>query len=125
MQELSAKNNEKDSLIGDLQSHINDLKSLIIKEGSGGSITSAAFLKKNAPNRFRSNSTISYYIPDNSGHAQIRITDAAGRIIKTFNAAKGGGTITIRSGELAAGYYNYTLYINNNMVDTKKMVLIK
>jgi len=30
----------------------------------------------------------------------------------------------IRSDELAAGYYHYTLYVNNNMVDTKKMALI-
>jgi len=126
VQELSAKNDEKDSLISDLQSQINDLKLLITKTGNGGSIISATgYLKQNAPNPFNANTVINYYITDNAGHAQIRITDAAGRTIKTFNAAKGEGKINIRSGVLAAGNYSYTLYVNNKMIDTKQMVLVK
>ena len=126
VQELSAKNDEKDSLISDLQSQINDLKLLITKTGNGGSIISATgYLKQNAPNPFNANTVINYYITDNAGHAQIRITDAAGRTIKTFNAAKGEGKINIRSGVLAAGNYSYTLYVNNKMIDTKQIMLVK
>ncbi len=133
MQELSAQNNKKDSVISDLQSQIgglqdqiNDLKLLITKGGNGLPNTfSTGFLKQNAPNPFNSNTVISYYVPDDAGHAQIAITDVSGRVIKTFNAPKGDGIINIRSGELSAGNYNYTLIVDSKRVDTKKMVLLK
>jgi trimeric autotransporter adhesin len=126
VQELSKKNDEKDSLISDLQNQIIDLKTLITKGGNGGSIiSSAGYLKQNAPNPFNSNTVIRYYVPDDAGYAQIAITDVSGRVIKTFNATKGEGKINIRSGELSAGNYNYTLYVNNKTVDTKQMVLLK
>jgi hypothetical protein len=119
MQELSAKNEA-------LKSELNELKSLVIKNGNGApNLSSTAFLKQNTPNPFNNNSVISYYVPNNAGYAQIKITDAKGRLVKTFNAAKGEGQINIRSNELPAGTYNYTLYISNKTVDTKQMVLIK
>ena len=139
VQELSKKNDEKDSLISDfqvivndlqsltsdLQNQIDDLKSLITKSGNGGAISSSAgYLIQNSPNPSRSNTVISYFVPDNAGQAQIRITDVNGRVIKTFNAAKGEGRINIRSGELSAGTYSYTLFVNNRTVDTKQMVLV-
>ena len=82
-------------------------------------------MKQNVPNPVNSSTTISYYLPDNTDIAQIKITDAKGRLVKTFNAAKGEGQINIRSNELPAGTYNYTLYISNKTVDAKQMVLIK
>ena len=86
---------------------------------------STAFLKQNVPNPVNNNTVISYYIPDNAGYAQIKITDAKGRLVKTFNASKGEGQINIKSSELPAGAYNYTLYIGNKTVDTKQMVLVR
>jgi len=123
MQDLNKKNDEKDKLISDLQSQINELKSLITKGATIASST--AFLKQNIPNPANNNTVVSYYIPDNAGHAQIKITDVKGSLIKTFTASKGEGQINIRSDELPAGTYNYTLYINNETIDTRQMVLIK
>jgi len=125
VQELSAKNTEKDSLISDLQTQVSELKSLITRSLNGIPITSSGYLKQNAPNPFNQNTVISYHIPDNAGHAQIRITDVNGRLIKAFNAAKGDGQINIRSGELPAGTYSYTLFVNNRPVDTRQMVMQK
>ena len=125
VQELSAKNNEKDSLISDLQTQVNDLKSLITKSLNGTPITAAGYLKQNTPNPFNQNTVISYHVPDNASHAQIRITDVTGRLIKALNAPKGEGQINIRSDELPPGTYSYTLFVNNKTVDTKKMVLLK
>ena len=117
MQQLSAKNEA-------LESELNELKSLILKD-KPTLTSSAAFLKQNIPNPSNHNTVISYYVPANSGYAQIKITDAKGRLVKTFSAAKGEGHINIKSSELPAGTYNYTLYINNKTVDTKQMVLVK
>ncbi len=133
VQELSVKNDKKDSvisnlenLIGSLQDQINDLKLLITKTGGGlPNVFSTGHLKQNAPNPFINNTVISYYVPENSGHAQLKIMDVSGRVIKTINAAKGEGKIIIRSGELAAGNYSYTLYVDNKMAETRQMLLLK
>jgi hypothetical protein len=139
VQELSVKNDEKDSLIRDLQTQVNekdslisylqtqfkDLRSLITKSFNGTPATSAAYLKQNAPNPFNQNTAIRYYIPNHAGHGEIRITDVAGRLIKLFNAPKGEGQINIRNGELPAGTYSYTLYVDNKTVDTRQMVMLK
>ncbi|MEP6597724.1 MAG: tail fiber domain-containing protein, partial [Ginsengibacter sp.] len=118
MQELNKKNEN-------LQNQVNELKSLIAKSGNGTTTTSTAYLKQNSPNPFNNSTVIGYYIPDNAGYAQIKITDIKGSVIKTFNPSKGEGQINIRSGELPAGTYNYTLYINNKTIDTNQMVLLK
>ena len=122
MQQLTT---EKDKQIADLQSQINDLKFLISKNNGAVVTSSTAFLKQNIPNPASSNTIISYYIPGNAGYAQIRITDIKGRVIKTFSASRDEGQIKIRSGELPAGVYNYTLYLNDKNIDTKQMVITK
>jgi hypothetical protein len=125
MQELYT---DKDKKINDLQQQINELKAIVetlSKQEGNTRAFSTAFLKQNVPNPVNNNTVISYYIPDNAGYAQIKITDAKGRIVKTFSAAKGEGQLNIKTGELPAGTYNYTLYISNKTVDTKQMVLMK
>lgn len=125
MQELDA---DKDKKIKDLQQQINELKAMVqalTKHGGNVTSLSTGFLKQNVPNPASSNTVIGYYIPDNAGYAQIKITDVKGSVIKIFTAAKGEGQINIRSGQLPAGTYNYTLYINSKAVDTNQMVLIK
>ena len=129
MQEQDAKIIEQQTTNENLQNQINKLNSLVetlSKQGHNATaLSSTAFLKQNAPNPFNNNTIINYYIPDNAGYAQIKITDIKGSVIKSFNAAKGEGQIKIRSSELPAGTYNYTLYINNKTVDTRQMVLLK
>jgi hypothetical protein len=107
-----------------LQKEVDELKSLISKN-SETRVASSGYLKQNSPNPFSGSSIISYYIPENVSNAQIKVTDINGRLIKIFNPAKGDGQINIEGGELAAGTYNYSLYINNKTVDTKQMVLLK
>lgn len=77
------------------------------------------------PNPANHNTVITYFIPDNAGQAQIKITDIKGSVLKTFNASQGQGQVNIRTGELPIGTYNYTLYINNKMIDTRQMILVK
>jgi len=126
VQELSVKNDEKDKLISDLQSQINELKSLMLKGGSGTTFTSSVgYLKQNVPNPAGNNTLISYYLPDNAGKAEIRITDVKGGTLKIYNATAGQGYLNIKSGELLAGIYNYTLYVSDRKVDTKQMVITK
>ncbi len=120
MQELSAKNDE-------LQVQVNELKSTISKAGYAASLNaSSAFIKQNIPNPANNSTVISYYLPDNiTGKSQIMITDIKGSVLKVYNAAKGAGQINIKTGELPAGTYNYSLYVNDKRIDSKQMVIIK
>ena len=113
------------SVVARLQSQINDLKFLISKNGNGATITSAGgYLKQNVPNPYRNNTVISYYLSDNAGRAQIRITDEKGSTLKVYTASK-GGEVKIKSGELVVGTYTYTLYVNDKKIDSKQMVIIR
>ena len=118
VQELSAKNE-------DLQSQIDELKSLIIKDNSLPTASSKAYLKQNMPNPSNSNTVIRYYLPDNTGRAQIKITDIKGSTIKVYNASAAQGSLNISTSELPAGTYNYTLYVNDKKIDTKQMVIMR
>ena len=126
MQELSEKNGAKDSLIKDLQNQINELKSMMIKQGNASIRNpTSGYLKQNTPNPATNNTTISYYAPDNAGTVELKITDAMGVERKSYPVAKGMGQLGIRSGDLSAGVYTYTLYVNNNIIDSKQMVILK
>ncbi len=121
MQELSAKNDE-------LQIQVDELKSIISKGGNATSINSSisGYIKQNIPNPANNNTVIRYYVPDNTtGKAQIMITDIKGSVLKVYTASKGAGQVNIRAGELAAGTYNYSLYVNDQRIDSKQMVIIK
>ena len=117
MQELSAKNDA-------LQSQVNELKTLISKGGTGTTSLSG-YLKQNIPNPANNNTVISYYLPDNAGIAQIRITDIKGSLLKVYTPSKGEGQLNIKSGELPVGTYNYSLYVNGKSIDTKQMIISK
>ena len=120
MQELSAKNDE-------LQVQVNELKSIISKAGYAAALNaSSGYIKQNIPNPANNSTIISYYLPDNiTGKSQIMITDIKGSLLKVYNAAKGAGQINIKTGELPAGTYNYSLYVNDKRIDSKQMVIIK
>jgi len=130
VQELSKANDDKDSLIKDLQKQINELKSVAVQGNRTENIKtvdlSTASLEQNAPNPFNSSTVIRYHISASVSNAQIMVTNARGNTIKTFALNnKGAGSVTIQAGELAAGSYYYTLIIDGKKVDSKQMILNK
>ena len=88
---------------------------------------SNASMAQNAPNPFHGNTTISYTLPQQGlSDAYIVIYDIAGKKLKQINVTgQGPGTVNINAAGMAAGTYQYTLFINATVVDTKKMVLLK
>ena len=82
-------------------------------------------LEQNIPNPFRENTTIKYYLPSDSRTATITITDLNGVQQKQFDLqGKGFGQVLISGGSFAAGTYVYTLTVNGNQVDSKRMMLL-
>jgi len=85
-----------------------------------------ATLEQNYPNPFNRSTTISYNLPQTFSSAKIVVIDSSGRIFKQVPlSTAGAGSITIEAGTLPVGVYHYSLYVDNVLADTKKMVLTK
>lgn len=87
---------------------------------------SAAKLEQNQPNPSRGTTTIRYFIPTQTKQAQLQIAKIDGQIIKktNINTREWGQTI-INAEQLKNGNYVYSLYLDGQLIDTKKMVLMK
>ncbi|HVX27029.1 MAG TPA: tail fiber domain-containing protein [Parafilimonas sp.] len=132
VQELSRMNDEKDSAINNLQQQINELKIMIessnqsnISKSQPVSVSSGS-LAQNTPNPFSNSTTISYSLPQKYSSARIVVTDISGNKLKQINLeAKGKGSVQVDASTLASGAYQYSLYVNDKLIETKQMVLQK
>jgi hypothetical protein len=132
MQEQQAIIDKQQQQINQQQQHIEQLEQLVERViGSNtssvntSSISSAALLQ-NVPNPYKNNTTISYYLPAKIASAQIIVTDNSGKVLKQINiSGQGKGSVNIDAATLAAGTYNYSLWIGGKLIDTKQMVLTK
>lgn len=91
---------------------------------SGVSMLDGARLEQNAPNPFRSQTEIGFFVPQEFQSATLYVFDLAGRMIKSYPVTEAGaGSVTISAGELSSGMYIYTLAVNGAEVDSKRMIL--
>jgi len=122
-EKIQQQQNEIDSL----KAEINELKAMIVSNQSSANIQiSSASLQQNIPNPYNQSTTIRYTLPKTFLSAQIIITDNSGKTIKQIplsNAQQ--GSINIKAGTLSSDSYNYSLYVDGKLIDTKKMVLVK
>jgi len=85
-------------------------------------INKQPILFQNTPNPFRGMTRIDYYVPITSNSAFIKVTDMNGKLVKAFALNElGFGQVELDCSELAAGQYQYSLLINQQIFDTKKM----
>ncbi len=83
-------------------------------------------LKQNAPNPFKNETVIEYFVPENAAKASIYVYDMTGAQLKEFKInTKGNGSLTIKGSEFKAGMYIYSLIVDDQLVDTKRMTLTK
>lgn len=95
-------------------------------------ISSTVGLNGNYPNPFNASTTIKYVLPKTDQHYEIEIYNIKGQKIKTVELEQKSGENTIfwdgttEKGLMAAsGVYFYRLISNKQVIDTKKMILIK
>jgi photosystem II stability/assembly factor-like uncharacterized protein len=85
-------------------------------------------LDQNYPNPFNPTTTIKFSLPK-AGNVTLRIYDVAGReVVELFNNQYMNAGVQkqlFNGSKLASGVYFYSLLVDNNLIDTKKMVLIK
>jgi hypothetical protein len=81
-------------------------------------------LFQNAPNPFTESTIISFSIPESFSQAKLIIHNLNGVEIKSYPVNESGtGNITINGTELNPGMYLYTLIVDNQIIDTKRMIL--
>lgn len=82
-------------------------------------------LYQNSPNPFNEKTSINYFISgENFSSASILVFDMNGTLLKQYPITSSGkGELIIKSQELKAGMYLYSLVVNQQEVDTKKMIL--
>jgi len=85
-------------------------------------------LEQNYPNPFNPTTTIKFALPK-TGLVSLKIYDVAGRevmrLINNQSMNAGYQTQFFNGSMLSSGIYFYSLIVDNKLVDTKKMVLIK
>ena len=83
-------------------------------------------LEQNRPNPFNQHTTISYQLPT-SGTASLKIYNAAGQLVKTFDMGQqqaGHHQVEWSDSKITAGVYFYRLTAGNYQA-TKKLVVVK
>ncbi|MEO8713260.1 MAG: hypothetical protein ABI405_14105, partial [Parafilimonas sp.] len=136
VQQLSAKNDSLVQANASMQSQMNTMQNeiQILANKQGVDISSAsvnasltsASLSQNVPNPYNNTTSIAYNLPASFSSAQIIVTDNAGKVLKTvIISGQGKGVLHLDGSSLAAGAYNYSLYVDGRMIDTKKMITIK
>jgi len=98
----------------------------ILKNEESQPVQERAVLYQNTPNPFTSNTEIVCNLPNTAKNATLYIHNLQGIELKAYSITQTGlTTITVSGSELPAGMYLYTLVVNNEIVDTKRMILTK
>ena len=82
-----------------------------------------AYISQNAPNPFSGESEIKYQVPQTAISAYIGIYNLNGLQIQQYPLEKGAGTITISAGNLSSGIYIYSLIIDGEEIESRRMVV--
>ncbi len=81
-------------------------------------------LYQNQPNPFYANTQIGYYLPSNTKTAYIKIYNLQGSQLKSHKIIeRGNGSIELKGSEFNPGIYIYGLIIDEELIDTKRMIL--
>jgi hypothetical protein len=129
MQEQEERFVKQESENKALKAEVAELRQMILelKNGRTGTLTStSAYLEQNTPNPVNGSTTIRYHVPETSTSARFTLTNAKGQVLKTINLSnRGTGQLNLNTNSLAAGTYNYTLYVNGRQADSKRLVIIR
>lgn len=99
-----------------------------VNENIISSVTPTHFkLYQNFPNPFNPSTSIRFDLPF-TGNVSLKIYDQLGKEIKILAAGVkniGSYEINFEASDLSSGIYFYSLEIDGNKIDTKKMILVK
>lgn len=92
---------------------------------SQDSSASKCVLYQNTPNPFKEKTIIRFKLADGVRDAAICIFDMTGKTIKNLPISLGQESVSVGGYELGEGMFLYSLIVNGQEIDTKKMVILK
>jgi len=133
VQELSKDNDDLKSTLSNMVAQVAELKNQITllkntksSPGIPQPSSDPGRLEQNVPNPFNRATSINYYIPSSASRAALVISNVSGQTLKNISLNNRGiGKTSISAGDLAAGEYFYTLFIDGRKIDTKQMLLTR
>jgi hypothetical protein len=90
-----------------------------------GSLKSQNKLYQNTPNPFKEQTVIRFSLADDVQNAAICIFDMTGKTIKKLPISSGMESVSIGGYELGEGMFLYSLIVNGQEIDTKRMIISK
>ncbi|MBR7031143.1 MAG: T9SS type A sorting domain-containing protein [Prevotella sp.] len=82
-------------------------------------------LYQNTPNPFKEQTVIRFSLADDVQNAAICIFDMTGKTIKKMPVSSGIESVSVGGYELGEGMFLYSLVVNGQEIDTKKMIISK
>lgn len=82
-------------------------------------------LYQNSPNPFKEQTSIRFSLADDVTSAAICIFDMTGKMLKKVPISTGETSVSINGWELGEGMFLYTLIVNSQEIDTKRMIISK
>ncbi|MDP1746456.1 MAG: tail fiber domain-containing protein [Bacteroidota bacterium] len=133
MQAMQNKINQLDAIINScctvgksMQQNNSNSESLANSKDVELSNKNIVVLDQNTPNPFADQTLINYFLPDNITRAQIIFLDQSGKLIKAVDLTeKGKGSLNVFANDLTSGIYTYSLIVDGQTIETKKMVKTK
>lgn len=133
IQELKGELDQRTKQVSDLEERLARLEQMVATgngnqnyltlDGEAGR-ADAATLLQNTPNPFTTVTAIDYRIPKDARSAELRITDVTGKAIRSQDIDQRGDVQTILdAAALAPGTYIYSLWVDGELVGSKKMVV--
>ena len=96
------------------------------KESTNISASTAGYvLYQNAPNPFKEQTVIRFKLEDTVQDASVCIFDMTGKTLKKLPISSGMDSVSIGGYELGEGMFLYSLIVNGQVIDTKRMVIWK
>ena len=117
--------------LSNLETELAEIRALLTGKHTSSNVTQIdgtkldkAQLGQNTPNPFNETTVIEYYLPKSSNNAIIAVYNSTGKLINEINIeATGKGAIDLKLTNLPKGIYHYSLIVDGEVQDTKKMLL--
>ena len=93
--------------------------------GVNGTSISQNKLYQNTPNPFKETTTIHFTLADDARDAYICIFDMTGKPVKKLPVTTGMDSVSFRGYEIGEGMFLYSLVVNGQEIDTKRMIITK
>lgn len=82
-------------------------------------------LYQNSPNPFKEQTVIRFSLADDARDAAVCIFDMTGKTLKKIPVSVGMESVQVKGYELGDGIFLYSLVVNGQEIDTKRMILSK